>query len=190
VTIEPLPTENDSQFRIAATEGIRERRTRILKHGDTFAVLNDFGDMTPDPGSPDGLYHRDTRFLSKLELRLNGHRPLLLSSTPVEDNSFLPVDLANTDSIGPDGISLHRDFDMVKPPPVRLAGRFFGTIAFYGISTHRNMWQRSLFGLPPISPTSLTCGANREHAATNLRLRSLPPNTFCFATLRWTASSA
>jgi glycogen debranching enzyme len=109
VTIEPLPTENDSQFRIAATEGIRERRTRILKHGDTFAVLNDFGDMTPDPGSPDGLYHRDTRFLSKLELRLNGHRPLLLSSTPVEDNSFLPVDLANTDSIGPGGISLHRD---------------------------------------------------------------------------------
>ena len=82
MTIEPLPTENDSQFRIAATEGIRERRTRILKHGDTFAVLNDFGDMTPDPGSPDGLYHRDTRFLSKLELRLNGHRPLLLSSTP------------------------------------------------------------------------------------------------------------
>lgn len=109
MTIGPLPTENDSQFRIAATEGIREPRTRILKHGDTFAVLNDFGDMTADPGSPDGLYHRDTRFLSQLELRLNDHRPLLLSSTPVEDNSLLPVDLANTDSIGPDGISLHRE---------------------------------------------------------------------------------
>jgi hypothetical protein len=27
--------ENDSPFRIAATEGIREPRTRILKHGDT-----------------------------------------------------------------------------------------------------------------------------------------------------------
>ena len=82
MAIGPVPMENDSQFRIAATEGIREPRTRILKHGDTFAVLNNFGDMTAEPGSPDGLYHQDTRFLSQLELRLNGHRPLLLSSTP------------------------------------------------------------------------------------------------------------
>jgi glycogen debranching enzyme len=109
MAIGPAPMENDSQFRIAATEGIREPRTRILKHGDSFAVLNDFGDMTAEPGSPDGLYHRDTRFLSQLELRFNGHRPLLLSSTPVEDNSLLPVDLANTDSVGADGTPLNRE---------------------------------------------------------------------------------
>src|SRR6187397_1863031 len=87
MTIGLLPTENETQFRIAATEDIRELRSRILKHGDTFAVLNDFGDMTAGPGSPDGLYHRDTRFLSKLELRLNGHRPL--SSTPSRPDGFV-----------------------------------------------------------------------------------------------------
>jgi glycogen debranching enzyme len=109
MAIESMPIGYDSQFRIAATEGIREPRTRILKQGDTFAVSNDFGDMIAEPASPDGLYHRDTRYLSQFELRLNGHRPLLLSSTPVEDNSLLPVDLANTDSIGSDGTPLHRE---------------------------------------------------------------------------------
>src|SRR5438552_6042315 len=88
-------TEDKSQYRIDATEALREPRTRILKHGETFAVLNQFGDMVGEPGSPDGLYHQDTRFLSQLELRLNGDRPLLLSSNPVEDGSVLPVDLAN-----------------------------------------------------------------------------------------------
>ena len=42
--------------------------------------------MVADAGCPDGLYHQDTRFLSQLELRLNGDRPLLLSSNRAEDN--------------------------------------------------------------------------------------------------------
>ena len=74
----PKP-EDDSQFRIEATGSFREPRTRILKHGNTFAVLDSFGDMAGINGNPDGLYHEDTRFLSRLELRLNGDRPLLLS---------------------------------------------------------------------------------------------------------------
>jgi len=93
----------DSQFRIEATGPFHEPRTRILKHGDTFAVLSQFGDMVGDAGCPDGLYHQDTRFLSQLELRLNGDCPLLLSSNQAEDNSLLPVDLANADTIAVDG---------------------------------------------------------------------------------------
>src|SRR5688572_21789831 len=98
----------ESQFRIEATGAFHEPRTRILKHGDTFAVLSQFGDMVGDPGCPDGLYHRDTRFLSQLELRLNGDRPLLLSSNQAEDNSLLPVDLANADTLAADGSLLER----------------------------------------------------------------------------------
>jgi len=55
----PKP-EDDSQFRIEATGSFREPRTRILKHGDTFAVLDSFGDMAGINGNPDGLYHEDT----------------------------------------------------------------------------------------------------------------------------------
>src|ERR1043165_10232490 len=101
-------TEDGSQFRIEATGALREPRTRILKHGETFGVLNQFGDMVGEPGSPDGLYHQDTRFLSQLELRLNGDRPLLLSSNPAEDGSGVPVYLANPDTTTADGSELHR----------------------------------------------------------------------------------
>jgi glycogen debranching enzyme len=107
-------TADQSQFRIEATGAFREPRTRVLKHGETFAVLNQFGDIAGEPGSPDGLYHQDTRFLSQLELRLNGDRPLLLSSNPAEDSSVLPVDLANTDTIGADGSVLHRELIYVN----------------------------------------------------------------------------
>jgi hypothetical protein len=45
--------------------------------------------------SSDGIYHHDTRYLSRLELRLNSVPLLLLSSNVVEDNAVLTVDLAN-----------------------------------------------------------------------------------------------
>jgi glycogen debranching enzyme len=102
-------SEGESQFRIEATGAFREPRTRILKHGDTFAVLNHFGDIAGDRGSPDGLYHHDTRHLSQLELYLNGDRPLLLSANPGEDNALLTVDLANPDMTDLDGGALHRE---------------------------------------------------------------------------------
>jgi glycogen debranching enzyme len=102
-------SDDDSQYRIEATGGFREPRTRILKHGDTFAVLNQFGDIVGDSGSPDGLYHNDTRYLSQLEFQLNGDRPLLLSANPGEDNALLTVDLANADTVGADGEALHRE---------------------------------------------------------------------------------
>src|SRR4051794_23831270 len=101
--------EHDSQFRIETHEGFPEPRTRILKHDETFAVLNDFGNMIADHGSTYGLYHRDTRYLSRLELRLNGDHPLLLSSSSAEDGLMLPVDLANTDTRAADGMPLHRE---------------------------------------------------------------------------------
>ena len=43
-----------------------------------------------------GLYHDDTRYLSKFEIALERRRPLLLNSTVLRDN-ILNVDLANPD---------------------------------------------------------------------------------------------
>ena len=40
-----------------------------------------------EAGEPEGLYHRDTRFLSRLRLLIDGTRPLLLSSTVRNDNA-------------------------------------------------------------------------------------------------------
>jgi glycogen debranching enzyme len=129
-------SEADSQFRIEASGAFHEPRTRILKHNDTFAVLSQFGDMVGDSGCPDGLYHQDTRFLSQLELRLNGDRPLLLSSNQAEDNSLLPVDLANADTVGADGSPLQRELIYVN------RRQFVWRSAYYELLLIRNFDMR------------------------------------------------
>ncbi len=70
---------------------------RTLKHGDTFGMFDEFGDVLEVPHSPYGLFHHDTRFLSRLLLTVEGHRPLMLSSTVQTDNVTLDVDLTNPD---------------------------------------------------------------------------------------------
>lgn len=44
-------------------------------------MTDESGDMPGEAGSLFGLYTRDTRFLSRLEIRINGERPVLLSSS-------------------------------------------------------------------------------------------------------------
>ncbi len=85
------------QFYIQATSSRADDRTRVLKHGETFAVFDRFGDVQPVGLGEQGIYHRGTRFLSGLELRVGGRRPLLLSSTVKQENDLLTVDLANPD---------------------------------------------------------------------------------------------
>ncbi len=86
-----------AQFFIPATASLQERRPRTLKHGDTFAVFDHNGDALSGPGSPEGVFHRDTRYLSHLHLTINGKRPMLLSSTLRDDNATLTCDLTNPD---------------------------------------------------------------------------------------------
>ncbi|WP_144861298.1 amylo-alpha-1,6-glucosidase [Mesorhizobium sp. J18] len=86
-----------TQFFIPAAASLQERRPRTLKHGDTFAVFDHNGDAISGPGSPEGLFHRDTRYLSHLYLTIDGQRPLLLSSTLRDDNATLTCDLTNPD---------------------------------------------------------------------------------------------
>jgi glycogen debranching enzyme len=93
------------QFNISATASLQERRTRTLKHGDTFAVFDHRGDIGGEAGNSEGLYHRDTRMLSQLELLLDEARPLLLSSNTQDDNAVFSADLSNPDLLA-DGNAL------------------------------------------------------------------------------------
>jgi glycogen debranching enzyme len=86
-----------AQFFIPAAASLQERRPRTLKHGDTFAVFDHNGDAISGPGSPEGIFHCDTRYLSHLYLTINGQRPMLLSSTLRDDNATLTCDLTNPD---------------------------------------------------------------------------------------------
>ena len=53
---------------------------RILE-GATFCICNELGDFGT---SVEGLFAEDTRFLSRFSLRINGEKPLLLSSDRIE----------------------------------------------------------------------------------------------------------
>ncbi|GIX48345.1 MAG: amylo-alpha-1,6-glucosidase [Candidatus Tectimicrobiota bacterium] len=99
----------EDEFYILATSALADDRTRVLKEGDTFAVFNRYGDITPLGLGEQGLYHAGTRFLSRLELLLGTSRPLLLSSTVHEENALLTVDLANPDVTADGQVVLHRD---------------------------------------------------------------------------------
>jgi glycogen debranching enzyme len=82
---------------------------RTLKHGDSFAMFDEFGDVVEVEHSPAGLFHFDTRFLSSLFFTLEGHRPLILSSTVQPDNLTLDVDLTNPDIFRGDRLLLAKD---------------------------------------------------------------------------------
>src|SRR5688572_26553660 len=82
---------------------------RTLKHGDSFAMFDEFGDVVEVEHSPTGLFHHDTRFLSRLCFTLEGHRPLMLSSTVQTDNVTLDVDLTNPDIFVDGELALAKD---------------------------------------------------------------------------------
>src|SRR4029079_513022 len=97
-------TAKPTQFYIPATGSLEERRLRTLKHGDMFALFDHNGDAVPGNGSPDGIYYRDTRYLSHFYLTLEGQRPVLLSSILRDDNATLTVNLTNPDLQDPTGL--------------------------------------------------------------------------------------
>jgi len=87
----------NDQFYILASSSLAENRVEVLKHGETFAVFDRYGDIHQVMPGPQGLYHEGTRFLSQFELTLGTYRPLLLSMSVKEDNALLTVDLTNPD---------------------------------------------------------------------------------------------
>ena len=106
--LDDAPNQNEpAQYYIPAQVSVSEGQPRTLKHGNTFAVFDHYGDIADTAHSPAGLYHEDTRHLSRFELLFEGHRLLLLSSTMRDDNASLTVDLSNPD--------MYRDGRIVFP---------------------------------------------------------------------------
>ena len=91
------------EYYVRATSALADDRTRVLKYGDTFAVLNRYGDIEPLGFGQFGLFHAETRYLSRMTMQLNSQTPMLLSSTIRDDNAFLAVDMTNFDTTASNG---------------------------------------------------------------------------------------
>ncbi len=87
----------ENQFYVLATSSLADDRTRVLKYGETFAVVNRLGDVESLGLGEQGLYHCGTRHLSRFVLRLGDKIPQLLRSTIQDDNAFLTLDMMNPD---------------------------------------------------------------------------------------------
>jgi glycogen debranching enzyme len=100
---------SETPFYIGATGQPATRPTRVLKYGDTFVVLDSRGDIAAASGGSAGLFHLDTRYLSRLEVLVNEVHPLLLGSNLRDDNSAFFVDLTNPDLHADQHLALEKD---------------------------------------------------------------------------------
>ena len=157
-----LPAE--TPFYIPAT-GSATRPRRALKCGDTFIVVDSHGDIGASAGGPDGLFHADTRFLSHLELRLNGVQPLLLGSNVRDDNTLLAVDLTNPDFYAGGQIALQKGHRPRRAHDLPLARHRLS--AHRGAQSRRSPGRaRALAAISTtISPTCSRCAASAAHGA-------------------------
>ena len=101
--------ETVSPFYIPSTAAVATQRPRVLKQGEAFAVLDDFGNAQATGPAAQGLFFEDTRYLAQLLLTVDGVRPLLLSSFVTEDNGALSADLTNPDLVAKDGRPMAKD---------------------------------------------------------------------------------
>jgi len=70
---------------------------RVLKHGDAFVIVDRRGEIQPGGRGEQGLFYKGTRYVSKLRFRFGKRAPMLLSSSVLDNNLMLAVDLANPD---------------------------------------------------------------------------------------------
>ena len=75
-------------------------RLYALKDRDTFLVADGMGDVL---GLADGLFHDDTRVLSRWRLLLGANSPTLLSGSASQDNVFFTTHLVNGALVAPGG---------------------------------------------------------------------------------------
>ena len=91
---------DSGEYFVSSSATRLDHRTRVLKHADSFAVLDRVGNVEKDAPTEYGLFHQDTRFLSQLCVRMSAegeaaHPLMLLSSAVKDDDAALYAHLTN-----------------------------------------------------------------------------------------------
>jgi glycogen debranching enzyme len=82
-------SEPDTDEQGAQSEPQDIRAVQTIKHEGAFLLSDRYGDVEQDSAAALGLYFRDTRFLSRWELRVDGRRPLYLHAETARNYSML-----------------------------------------------------------------------------------------------------
>ena len=114
--------------REAEVETIIETKTLVLNYGDTFQVFNEPGDILPNALKSQGLFYKDTRFLSSFSLKINGKRPVLLNSGISEDNEIFIANLTNDSIIRNEELKIPEGSIHIKREKITTDGSSFEKI--------------------------------------------------------------
>ena len=92
-----ISDEGEPDYGVEARVSLAALPPKVLKQDDAFAILDLEGDCGKSGSTAEGLYFRDTRYLSRWQLTINRQHPLLLASHLDDDNTKLSVSLTNPD---------------------------------------------------------------------------------------------
>src|SRR5438876_1835670 len=107
----------------------RKLNNLTLVDGKTFLSTTVSGDINP-PGAPDvGFFHDDTRFLSQLELKVGGHRAVVLSAS-TEKTFTSQVELTTGNITLRDSIDLPENTIHIRREQLLSSGTFFDRFNF------------------------------------------------------------
>jgi glycogen debranching enzyme len=118
---------------------------RVIKENNTFLLTNLAGDIpqTQEPMQGFGLYNGDTRFMSCLELRINGQKPIVLSSEA--DQNYVSTILLTNPHMEQDGkLELWRESIELKRTRFIYADILYETITATNYSPYANTFNISL----------------------------------------------
>ncbi|MHB8380989.1 MAG: amylo-alpha-1,6-glucosidase [Candidatus Binataceae bacterium] len=91
----PITLKVGSEYYVLASSGATTVDGRVLAHAQSFAVFDTTGDLAGSPREALGLFHRDTRFLSRFEMSIDAKAPCFLNSYLSDDNAELVINLTN-----------------------------------------------------------------------------------------------
>ena len=144
----------------------------------------------PRPAAADGLFHNDTRFVSRFEILVNGMQPLLLGSNLRDDNAILNIDLTNPDIYFDKRLVLEKDTLHIDRAVFLWRNTAFQRLALRNYGDRAPSISCCRSPSTAISPISSRCAACAARGAAWHGARSWTPTKCCCAIPVSTASCA
>jgi glycogen debranching enzyme len=137
-----------ADYYVLASSLSANRSTMTLAEEETFAVFDVGGDFVESPLGACGLFHRDARHLSRMEMRVASKPASFLNSYLSQDNAEFLINLANPDLYEHgDTVSVPRGSVQIERSWALFGATLFGRVALRNFSRLRVLLEtKFLFG--------------------------------------------
>lgn len=167
----------ENKYYISVNSTYADDRVRVLNHIDTFGIFDRWGDIKQLGEEVQGIYHDGMRFISDLDFRINGHRPLLLSSSIKEGNEMLSVDLTNPTMMSRNGdLLISKGILYIGRSKFVRNGACYEQISFYNFGADTCEFEASISFSADFKDIFEVRGIKRERRGEIFEVSHLPEN--------------